>query len=804
MSSAASNPVTLPPSPAKLRRPVAWPEARFTGFRTARSLAAWLGVIPALLAAPSITRLTPPSGLFSFGDPNPPIIARFLPGQRFDLQATARPDAGETIATIDFAINGVPLAGSATLAPATALNVAGAAVGTRRAFSKTTPGVHTLTVTVTQSNGLTARAIGNFEIVALTSPAGAVVKAKNIILLIGDGMGTPARTAARIVGRGVSQGKVFTPLAMDRFPITGMVRTHSLDSIVTDSSPGAAAYSTGNKHQNNQEGVFPDDTNAAFDNPRIENLGEFLARTQGKSLGLVTTTDVEDATPAAFAIHTSNRAAGTGIVDQYLDEGVPRANLTVLLGGGRRWFQPVSVAGSGRTSDTDYRLPEELAAGWNINTGQIDPERDLITDFRTAGFTYVATNAQLSALPAGTTKLLGLFHPVHLNSALDKIAGRRGRSSPVSSNGLPDQPMLDEMTDAALTVLARNPNGFVLMVEGGSIDKQAHAMDTERWLLEILEFDRAVERVRAFVSANPDTIACITADHETGGMSIVGASRLSNTALATRATTATTAEELRDGVVGTYSAALFPNYAILADGYPDSTDINRKLIVTYGANADRYEDWLTKPSPGANATRGFLIPGQVPGNQAVHTAHDVPLSALGVGAEVFSGNHDNTDIFFKLAQLAVTGHPAAPVPRTAGSRNGNLVNLSTRGFVGSGPAALISGFSIGGSAPATLLVRAIGPTLATTFTIAGALARPILEIVSAATGAVIYSTERISVPTNPADVAFAATQVGAFALAPDHRDAVLLVTLPAGTYTAVVRGQGDTTGIALLEVYQLP
>ncbi|MSU47505.1 MAG: alkaline phosphatase [Opitutus sp.] len=774
------------------------------GIGRVRFLFASCFLLPALEAVPTITRLTPPSGLFSFGDTNPPIIARFLPGQRFDLQATARPDAGETIVRIDFAINGETLAGSATLARATALTAPAATIGTRRAFSKTTPGIHLLTVTATQSNGLKAVATGNFEIVPLSAPLGTATKAKNIIIMIGDGMGIAARTAARIVGSGVSQGKAFTPLAMDRFPFTGFIQTHSLDSIVTDSSPGAACYSTGNKNQNSQEGVFPDDTIDDFDNPRIEHLGEFLARTQGKSLGLVTTTDVEDATPAAFAVHTSDRSSGNGIVDQYLDEAVPKANLTVLLGGGRRWFQPASVGGSARTAAMDYTLAEELATGWNVNPGRIDPERDLIADFRSAGFTYVATKTQLAAIPATTTKLLGLFHPTHLNTALDRIAGRRGRNSIVSANGFTDQPMLDEMTAAALAVLARNPNGFVLMVEGGSIDKQAHAMDTERWLLEILEFDRAIERVRAFVSTNPDTLALVTADHETGGMSIVGASRLSNAALATRAVTATTATELRDGVVGTYANAQFPNYTILPDGYPDTTDVNRKLIVTYGANADRFEDWLTKPTPGANATRGFLIPGQVAGTTAVHTANDVPISALGVGASLFTGNFDNTEVFFKVAQLAISGLSTATAipPAVAGGRNGNLVNLATRSFVGTGSAALISGFAIGGTAPATLLVRAVGPTLAN-FNITGFLARPTLQILNSS-GAVVASTDQASVASNPADTAFAATLVGAFALPGDSGDAVLLVTLPAGSYTAVVRGLAETTGIALLEIYQLP
>jgi hypothetical protein len=365
--------------------------------------------------------------------------------------------------------------------------------------------------------------------------------------------------------------------------------------------------------------------------------------------------------------------------------------------------------------------------------------------------------------------------------------------------------MLDEMAVAALSVLSKNPNGFVLMLEAGSIDKQAHAMDTERWLLEILEFDRAIERVRAFVAANPDTIAIITADHETGGMSIVGASTLTNAALTTLATTATTAAELRDGLIGTYTAARFPNYTILADGYPDTTDIDRKLIVTYGANADRYEDWLTKPAPAANATRGFLIPGQIPGTQAVHTANDVPLSALGLGQALFTGHQDNTDVFFKLAQLALVGASTGTTPSTAASpvtRNGNLVNLSTRGFVGLGAANLVSGFVIGGSAPATVLVRAVGPTLAA-FGLTGVLERPVLQILNSA-GAVVYSSANPALAANLTDTTFAATQVGAFTLPAGTADAVLLVTLPAGAYTAQIHGAADTTGLALLEIYQLP
>jgi len=407
-------------------------------------------------AAPVISRLTPPSELFSTGNPLP-VIARFLPGQRFDLQATVQPDAGKTITAFRFAVDGVDLTPAAAVTSSVTTGLvsglpAGTAVVSQRAYSNLTPGLHILKVTATQSNGQTATASGNFEIVGITQQGRL---AKNIIILLGDGMGAAHRTAARIMLKGYAQGKAKGLLAMDTFPYTGMVMTASLNSIVTDSAPGMANYVNGNKAANNQEGVFPDDTTDAFDNPRVEYLAEYLHRTQGKSLGLVTTADVFDATPAANAVHTANRGNGTGIVDQYLDDR-NLTGLTVLMGGGRKWFlqnpsnsiSPQPANGSQRRKSTDYVLPGDIALAWDAATGKLDPERNLIADFQAAGFAYAPDNATLQSL--GTPdKLLGLFAFSNMNVALDKINGRRGVSTNVSDYGFPDQPMLDEMARVA-------------------------------------------------------------------------------------------------------------------------------------------------------------------------------------------------------------------------------------------------------------------------------------------------------------------------------------------------------------------
>ena len=639
-------------------------------------------------AAPTITRLTPPSELFSNGQAAP-VIARFLPGQRFDLQATIRPDAADKqIISAIFSLDGKDIVAPTALKNCEALCIKGlpanATLATVRAFSVDAPGLHTLRINATQSDGQTVSAQGNFEVVTLVKGG---QKIKNIIILLGDGMGAAQRTAARIVAGGYTQGKVIAPMAMDTFPVTGMVKTASLNSIVTDSSPGMTAYVSGNKNNNNSEGVFPDDTLDSFDNPRIEYLSEYLHRTQGKALGLVTTADVFDATPAGNAVHTSNRGAGTGIVDQYLDDrGL--TGLSVLMGGGRKWFLPASVPGSARGDRTDYAFSStdahtaDIVKRWGAAQGNLDKDRNLLADFQAAGFTYTADKSSLDTIdPTKTDRLLGLFALSNMNVALDKIDGRRARvlgqsGRVVDDYGFPDQPMLDEMTAKALAVLDRHKKGFVLMVEGASIDKQAHAMDTERWLLDTIEFDRAIALAKAYVQGRSDTIVIVTADHECAGVALIGGSRVSDSRLQALVREGS-GTALRNEVVGVYEQAGFPKYKIDTDGYPQTTDIDNRILVGYGSNADRMEDFrtnlqplqdnqqpFTKQEPLSTYPSGllardqegkYMITGQVPGDSATHTATDVPLSAFGPGAYAFTGVMDNTDVFFKLAQVAIRG-----------------------------------------------------------------------------------------------------------------------------------------------------
>ncbi len=641
-------------------------------------------------AVPVISRLTPPSQLFATnGAESAPLIARFIPGQRFDLQATVRPDGGQTITKVEWSIDGkpyTPAADTHSLVPATLLSATDpdAVVASVRGYSNLKAKVHTFTATATQANGLTVSATGEFEIVA--TPLANHKSVKNVIIMLGDGMGASQRTAARIMLNGYSQGKVNTKLAMDTFPHTAMIMTASLNTIVTDSAPGMQNYVTGNKAANNQEGVWPDDTADKFDNPRFEYLSEYLHRTRGKKLGIVTTADVFDATPAAMAVHSQDRGAGTGIVDQYLDDAA-HTGLTVLMGGGRKWFLPAGAAGSARANSSDYILPGDIIAGWGAASGALDNTRNLIADFQNAGWSYVSdkTTMDSAGIPG---KLLGLFSYSNMNVALDKIDGRRGTSAIVDDYGFPDQPMLDEMTTKALEVLDANSgqSGFVLMVEAASIDKQAHNMDSERMILDTIEFDHAIQVAKDYATAHPDTLVLVTADHECAGAVIIGASKVSDADLQAKENSA---DSMRDTVVGTYDTAGFPKYTIAADGYPTTTDVDKRMLIGFGANADRYEDWRTNaqpihdsqqpldktaplsnfprvnlydtnvssthPVPGINDLRpirdeanGYFITGQVTGSSAAHTGGDIPLSAYGRKANLFSGTIDNTDVFFAV------------------------------------------------------------------------------------------------------------------------------------------------------------
>ena len=287
----------------------------------------------------------------------------------------------------------------------------------------------------------------------------------NIILFIGDGMGNAHRKAARWTAVGET-GMLF----MDDMATHGWAQTGSADNPVTDSAAAATAMSTGVKTNN---GVIGMDAGLNIVFTILEE-----AKSRGKMVGLVTTTQVTHATPAAFAAHVRNRKLMTAIAEQMMDAAVD-----VILGGGEDEFLPDTETGC---------FPE---------AGERNDGRNLIDEASALGYTYVCKLADFVAVdPASTARLLGLF-------------ADEGMPRPFS-------PSLAEMTQKAIDILSKSSRGFFLMVEGGQIDWASHANDADNAISDTIELDDAVKVARDYVLVDHDTLVIVTADHETGGMSV--------------------------------------------------------------------------------------------------------------------------------------------------------------------------------------------------------------------------------------------------------------------------------------------
>lgn len=308
--------------------------------------------------------------------------------------------------------------------------------------------------------------------------------AKNVILLIGDGMGFPQLTLARIEKSNENLSQYSSDnLSMDSMEQTGYVSTFSANSFVTDSAPAATAMATGEKTNN---GVISEDKTAIPKKRDGNNLTTILelAEKDGLSTGLITTTRITHATPAAFYAHVDNRDNESEISSQLLKSGTD-----VILGGGQQYF-----VGRNHTDPTG-------------KMGGRDDDRDLLADCVSLGYTLVFNGTGLQKIDAAKTdRLLGLFSSSHMQYELERI-----------SSG-DKQPSLALMTQKAIGILSRNPKGFFLMIEGGRIDHAGHERNLSRIASDTLAFDDAVRSALDFVSKKNDTLVIVTADHECGGL----------------------------------------------------------------------------------------------------------------------------------------------------------------------------------------------------------------------------------------------------------------------------------------------
>jgi alkaline phosphatase len=474
-------------------------------------------------------------------------------------------------------------------------------------------------------------------------------KAKNVILFIGDGLSPAHRAAARILSKGIAEGRSLGKLAIDDMPHMALVATAGTDSIITDSANGASAFATGHKSAVNAMGVYADRSKDEFDDPKVETISSLVKGKLNMAVGVVTNTEIEDATPAAMIAHTRRRAAYDQIVEQYFN-----ARPDVLLGGGSANFLPKSAAGSKRKDETDY-----------------------IAKFKEAGYTFASTAAEMKAA-IGATRLLGLFNTGNMDGILDRKILKAG-----SVKKFPDQPDLTEQVDVALEILSRNQNGFFLMVESGMIDKYAHLLDMERAVYDTIMLDNAVARTKQWAAKHgDDTLILVVADHGHPS-SLVG------TIDDDMASTPNVPMRER---VKVYDKAGFPNYPKAdAEGYPAKVDVSRRLAMFSASLPDHYETFRPKLDDPYAPTRGVKgtdnveafeanekykdVPGAVLRlgniskyvNASVHSGEDVLLTATGPGSERVRGQIDNTEVFRVMVEALGLGQ----ANRTTGAASQN-------------------------------------------------------------------------------------------------------------------------------------
>ena len=341
-------------------------------------------------------------------------------------------------------------------------------------------------------------------------------KPKNVILLIGDGMGDSEITLARYYGAGAGG-----ELNMDKLPFTGEYTTYSfapgagpnyLPDYVPDSAATGTAWATGKKTIDNRISQGP---SAAVTTPGTNVGYETIleqAQDAGRRVGDVSTAEITDATPAVLAAHISQRgcqgpadtrtacptetkaAGGLGsIAEQQVDHGID-----VLLGGGRsRFEQPLNAGG----------------------------DRNVIDSAREEDYKYVSDSAGLDSVRNLRQPVLGLFNAGNMTQEYQPlIATQAGAGSAttrcIDGNRPASEPSLEAMTNKALALLTGGPGrrkadrkGFFLQVEGASIDKRDHAADICGQIGETLAFDRAVGAALSYQRSNPDTLVVVTADH---------------------------------------------------------------------------------------------------------------------------------------------------------------------------------------------------------------------------------------------------------------------------------------------------
>ncbi|KAJ6120515.1 hypothetical protein N7523_004795 [Penicillium sp. IBT 18751x] len=504
-------------------------------------------------------------------------------------------------------------------------------------------------------------------------------RAKNVILFIGDGMTTNMITAARLMAHRSINGKYMTKMALDKFPVLGHQMTHSMDSFITDSANSATALYTGHKSTVNALNVYVDSSKDPFDDPKFEIITEIFRRHFPQSgVGIVTTAFLADATPAALAAHTSKRSQLDHVIGAFYEGGVSNHDWT-------NWDGPDVVLGTGAENFLQTQ----------------DAPRDYYKLFAEKGYN-VAWNNTAMQNASNDEKLLGVFQTSNLALWLDRNVYKdnlhnKSNYPDGSDRDATDLPGLKEMTLKAIDVLQErhDDQGWFLMSEAASIDKQMHTLDYDRALGELLELDdtvRATIEKLESIGQLEDTLILVTADHG-HGFDVTGS-------VDTKYMSAHREDREKRRSIGYYRESGLSQYTVdgpdalrYSDGvhFPARWDPRYTLhsgVVAFPDHRENYQVHSEGPRVPAvelngkkddffvsykDAVTGFLINGTLPvdAEQGVHSLTDVPVFAQGPCQELFGGVYNSIDIFFHMAECLGLSETQGGASETCAAQGGN-------------------------------------------------------------------------------------------------------------------------------------
>ena len=475
---------------------------------------------------------------------------------------------------------------------------------------------------------------GREAVAAVRARVSASARARNVILFVGDGMSPTTITAARILeGQQRGQPGEENLLAFERLPYLAHAKTWNTDAQVPDSAGTMTAMASGVKTKAGVLGLsdlshIGDPSTIAAS--RVPTLLED-AEARGLATGIVTTARITHATPGACYAHVPQRdwesdadlspaarAAGVADIARQLIEFEAGDGIEVVLGGGRAQFLP-----------EDRPDPEEPE-----RRGARKDGRDLAAEWqrRNPGGRYVWRRSQLEALDlTATRRLFGLFDPSHMEYEVDRASDRGG------------EPSLSEMTAAALAVLGRNEQGFVLVVEAGRIDHAHHANNAHRALTDTIELAHAVEVALSLTRAT-ETLVVVTADHG-HPLTLSGYPRRGNPILGLVIPPGQDTP-MRDAT-GRPLTTLF--YAT-GPGNTGKSDVQPAGPKRFPHEPHAFEPVQGRPDLGAVNVESpdHLQESLAPLPSGAHSGEDVTIHAGGPGAELFQGVQEQNFVYHAI------------------------------------------------------------------------------------------------------------------------------------------------------------